>query len=308
MQKQSLPSLNALRAFEAAARTASFTKAGEELGVSQSAISKQVALLEEQLGQELFYRQHRQIELTEAGQRVAQSMAGALGVLRKGLLSQEPKTPHQILLDCDADFAQLWLLPRLHRFETANTGMRVSIKSTVGLNTPPAEDFELAIVWGRGDWSNCNMSPLMTNRVFPLSAPGAFDCPDNAAEPAKITSDMLIHDRTNYWWSAFRAITKEASFDPSLGRIYNQTVLCLDAAARGNGITIGDEISSREYVSSGRLVRPFKQVLPSLDAYYVVYPSDRSLSNEAFELISWLQAETLEHQEWWNAYWNEARH
>lgn len=298
-----LRNLKALRVFEAAARTGGFTRAADELRVSQSAVSKQVAALEAEIGEPLFRRERRRVILTETGRRLAEAVASALNALRGGLPPNGARRPDQVVLHCDADFAQLWLFPRLPAFEAAHPDVRVSIRCTVGLNRPPAEDYACAVVWGRGDWPASRFLPLMTNTVFPVAAPDFFAGLARRPEPRDVTDAMLIHDQTTHWWTAFRAVTASTSYDPRAGRLYNQTALCLEAAARRDGITIGDEVTTGGHLDAGRLTQPFPIRLPSADSYYILTPPQRPIDGPARLLVDWLQAEAERHRQDWRRRW-----
>lgn len=299
----SLAHLKAFRFFDAAARTGSFTRAAKELHVTQSAVSKQVALLESWIGEPLFVRRHRRIELTEAGHRLAAGVASGFQAIREAIRQDGAERPDQIALHCDADFAHLWLFPRLPAFERAHPRLRISIFCTVGMSAPPREGYDCAVIWGRGEWRDCRFQPLMTNTVFPVAAPGFFAPLGRAPRPQDVVGDMLIHDQSTQWWSAFRAVTAETSFDPRAGRLYNQTLLCLEAATRGDGITIGDEVTTRHYLEDGRLTRPFAERLPTPDSYYIATPSRRGPAEPVTILIDWLHEEAAAHTRWWRDYW-----
>lgn len=299
----SLARLNAFRFFDAAARTGSFTRAAAELHVTQSAVSKQVALLEAWMGEALFVRRHRQIELTEAGHRLATAVAGAFQTIREAVRPDAAERPDPVALHCDADFAWLWLFPRLPAFERAHPRLRLSIFCTVGMSMPPREPYDCAVIWGRGEWRDCRFQPLMTNTVFPVAAPDFFASLGRPPKPQDVVGDMLIHDQSTQWWSAFRAVTAETSFDPRAGRVYNQTHLCLEAAARGDGITIGDEVTTSRYLEEGRLTRPFDERLPTPDSYYVALPQRRRPSEATTTLLDWLHEEASAHSRWWRDYW-----
>ncbi len=293
-----LPNLNAMRVFEAAARLGSFTHAASELGVTQSAVSKQVAGLEAQMGQPLFVRGHRQITLTPYGAQVAGAIRDSLQALRDRMNALESGHPTQLRLVCDADFALLWLFPRLPSFEALHPEVRVAVTSEVGLNRPPEHGYDCAVIWGRGNWTQCRFQPLLRNVVFPVAAPGYFARDGRRAELSALRSAELIHDQSTFWWSALFAASGIEGFDPNAGRLYNQTVLCLEAAARGDGITVGDEVSSAGMIREGRLERVLRDSLPSPDAYYIATPLGAANPNVALEFSEWLQQEAATHRTW----------
>ena len=254
--------LNSLRVFERAARHKSFTKAAEELGVTQSAVSKQVQALEEQFGKPLFERFHRRVELTGFGKEVADAAKESFYQLRQKLDSINDPRPHQLRFHGDADFIQLWLFPKLPEFEAANPDIRLSIRSRIQMDSPPEARFDCGIIWGKGNWQDCRFQQFLTNKTFPVAKPGFFDHLDRPPKPDDIDEKFLIHDQTRLWWSAFQTATGAREFDPSRGRLYNQTSLCLEAAKRGDGITIGDEVSTRQLLEQGELYRPFNTRIP----------------------------------------------
>ena len=303
MTLQALPNLNALRVFSVVARTQSFTQAADALGVTQSAVSKQIATLEQQLGKALVVRQHRRIELTPFGKGVAHAATSGFEQMQMKLAALDRSEHHQIRLCGDADFVQLWLFPRLPSFEKAHPKIRISITVAAGLNWVPAADFDFAVIWGRGDWQGCQFEPLLRNTVFPVAAPGFFGDLGRAPRMSDIVESQLIHDQTRFWWRAFRDASGDAGFDPSQGRLYNQTVLCLEAAARGDGVTIGDEVSARYHLETKRLECPMPERLPSPDAYYVASPAGQMMPPEQLAFRQWLKAEVEEHTNWYQEFW-----
>ncbi|SDD42304.1 LysR substrate binding domain-containing protein [Ruegeria marina] len=169
-----LPNLNGLRVLVAVARNNSFTLAADALGVTQSAVSKQISALEVEFGQALFRRYHRRIEITSFGQRVADLAGSAFAQIETGLREMDVPAPDQIRLFGDADFLEQWLFPRLPEFEALHPTIRISITANIGMNNPPEGEWDCAVIWGRGGWNGCRFEALMTNRVFPVAAPSYF--------------------------------------------------------------------------------------------------------------------------------------
>ncbi|WP_299287010.1 LysR substrate-binding domain-containing protein [uncultured Tateyamaria sp.] len=293
-----LPSLNMLLVFVEAARVQSFSVAAERLGVTQSAVSKQVSALEAQMGQPLFTRHHRRVELTEYGAEVAQAAAPAFEHLSNRLNAIGSVQTRQIRFVGDADFVQLWLFPKLPAFERAHPKIRVSIHTQVEMSKAPDMDYDCGIIWGRGNWQNCQYEPFLTNRVFPVAKPGFFDHLNRVPRLDDIDDSQLIHDQTRFWWTALRNAVGLPGFDADSGRIYNQSYLCLEAAARGEGVTIGDEVTTRDYLQSGRLVRPFATALPAHDSYFLVRPRHSRISEPTEAFLRWLRQEADAHESW----------
>ncbi|GAB5469011.1 MAG: transcriptional regulator GcvA [Rhodospirillales bacterium] len=299
---RTLPSLQSLRVFEAAARLESITLAGEALGLTQSAVSKQVAQLEALLGQRLFRRDRRSIALTEAGRRVAWIAATTLADLSTRLDEVVSPGVDSLRLAVDADFSQLWLFPKLPGFYRRHPEVTLSLRSDSKLTAPPERDYDCALLWGRGDWRSCRFRPLFTNTVFPVAAPGFL--PKAEAPLAGLSARDLIHDRSSYWWASLLA-SVGSSVDPELGNTYSSTALCLDAAARGDGVTVGDEVSSRHYLETGRLVVPCDLRLPSPEAYYLAQPKSAPRHEAVNLFVAWLIEEAEAHKGWYGRFWSE---
>lgn len=298
-----LPNLHAMRVLTAVARHESFTRAAEELGVTQPAVSKQIAALEAVLGAPLFHRFHRRIALTPYGAEVAAAAQGALDHLRGRLAMIETGLPEQLRVAGDADFLQLWLFPRLCRFEENHPDVRISLISQVGMNTPPTGDYDCAVIWGRGAWVGCTVERLLTNTAFPVAAPGFMDRIGQPKRLSDIPERYLIHDQTRLWWASFRQMEGADALSPVAGRLYNQSVLCLEAAARGDGVTIGDEVSTANHLFSGRLVAPFDARLASSDPYFLVCPAGRPRTEALARFISWLHDEARQHEQSFTTFW-----
>lgn len=298
-----LPNLNALRVLIQVARLGSFTSAAEALRVTQSAVSKQIAALESDLGQPLFHRFHKRIEITPFGQKIADLASISFAQIENGLREMHAPAPNQIRLHGDADFVELWLFPRLPDFEAQNPDIRISISVTVGMHSPPSNDWDCAVIWGRGDWSGLRFEGLMTNTVFPVAAPDYFAGLERPPRLSDISERALIHDQSRFWWRAFREASGERDLDPNAGRIYNRSSLCLTAAARGDGVTIGDEVTTQALIASGALVCPFPARLPTPDAYYFAYPETSALGDAVQRFRDWLHNEANAHRNFFDHYW-----
>ena len=302
MQNRS-PNLNALRVLVHVARYNSFSRAAEELGVTQSAVSKQIALLEEDFGQKLFQRFHKRIEITPFGQKIADIATSAFGRIEEGIKDAHAPAPNQIRLCGDADFVELWLFPRLPKFERQNPDIRISISIEIGLNAPPSAGWDCAIFWGRGEWRNLRFECLLTNSVFPVARPDYFAGLGRTPRLSDIPERHLIHDQTQLWWRAFREAAGETHFEPSAGRIYNRTALCLTAAQRGDGVTIGDEITTQQALEDGTLCNLFEMRLPSPDSYYLAMRDNVRTQDAMDRFAEWLRSEASSHQEFFQKFW-----
>lgn len=300
-----LPNLKALRVLVEVADSGSFTAAAERLGVTQSAVSKQIAALEAELGSALFERHHRRVEITAFGAEIAHVAGSTFERMADGLSGVSRDRPRQLRLVGDADFLALWLNARLSRFEAAHPEIRLNLVAQVGLNQLPAGDYDIALIWGEGLWSGCVFEPILNNHMFPVAAPDypARTGRSHMPELTELRERDLIHDQTRLWWAAILRSVGGQAPGADAGRLYNLSSLCLDAAARGDGVTIGDEVSTRGYLDSGRLVCPWAVRMPSHHAYYLVRHANVPESDEVAAFRAWLDREVEEHTGWYARFW-----
>lgn len=306
MKRLHLP-LSALRAFEVAARHESFAAAARELAITQPAVSKHIIALEEWLGSTLFERGHRYARLTPQGHRLAARLSDAFDRMSVALeAAQAEAQPHtRLTIAVESDFAHLWLLPRLPDFEACMPGLSVEIVAQVDPVDLNEGGVDCAVLWGGGWWKDCASQPLFTNLAFPVCEPELGD--RLRADRSTLHDMRLIHDRTLDWWKRAAIELDMPDLDWTAGTIYNQTSLCLEAAARGDGITIGDEVSSRYYLEEGTLVIPFDLLLTSPTSYYFLWRGQADAPPALLAFREWLIRQATEHRQWMADYWQRAR-
>lgn len=284
-----LPNLNAIRAFDAAARHGSFARAADELGVSHAAVSRHVRNLEAELGVALFERHARHIVLTGEGSQFARTAAGSLSGLELGTgRLRRGGGRGTVVLDVESDLATLWLMPLLTD-ETLNT---LDVNLDVRIRPDPPRtvlgDADLALTWGAASCTGFKATPFLDFEAFPTAAPSLLAADPNPEDPAFFTSHRLIHDRGIYWWrSYFDAMN--LSFDDAAGHLFfNRSHLCINAAVRGLGLAIGDDVICRDHLASGALVRLSGPALPSRDRFYLLTPDTTALSGPVRRVLDWL--------------------
>ncbi|SIT06267.1 LysR substrate-binding domain-containing protein [Paracoccus saliphilus] len=287
-----LPNLNAVRAFDAAARHQSFSRAADELGVTHGSVSRYIKNLEADLGLQLFERRHRQVALTPAGARYAGTVAEALV-----LISLETGTRvaggarGKVVLDVDSDLALLWLMPRLDRAGLDALGIDIELRSDPEPPRTIAPSTDLAITWGPIDAPGYSREPLLSFTSFPVCAP------DLAAEMRRtgLAGQRLIHDRSMGSWDEI--LRREGlALSSAAGHLtFHRTYLCLDAAAQGLGIAIGDDVTTAEMLKAGRLIRPFGPDMPGRKAFYLSTSSRSPIRPPVLALRNWLLAQAEDH-------------
>ncbi|MCG8692796.1 MAG: transcriptional regulator GcvA [Minwuiales bacterium] len=291
--RRQIPPLTALRAFEAAARHLSFTKAAEELNLTPSAISHQVKALEDFLGASLFRRLHRSLALTDVGRaylpplteafdRIHGATAEVLGRLYDG-----PLTVTMV-----PTFAIRWLVPRLGHFQAQHPDIEVRLMTGVELVDFEHSSVDAAIRYGNGDWPNVRKTLLMREELVPVCSPALLE---NGA-PLKTPSDLkhftLLHDlhRPDEWRMWLTAAGAK-DVDPDRGPKFQGSALALQAAIEGLGVVIIYPPLAEQDLESGRLVIPLDFQLPVRSGYYLLYPEDRADDPRIKAFERWLLSE-----------------
>ncbi len=273
MSKFRIPALNSLRAFEAAARLQSITKACEELHVTHAAVSRHIQKVEQQLGRELFERHHRKIVLNDDGESLLRAVTAAFSQIQRAIAYLSRKqNPERLTISVDPDFAALWLVPRLAEFNAIAPNILVEIIAEKGLRSSEDPQIDCAIQYAAAGSEIENGEVLFRSQLFPVCAPESHRTPA-LRSPEDLRGRVLVHDRTTDEWREFiQRCSSPIDVDPTLGVIFSETLLCLEAAARGQGVAIGDDFLAEMHLSEGRLVKPFERSFPSKNAYYFIIP------------------------------------
>jgi len=266
-----LPPLNALRSFEAAARHLSFTKAANELNVTQAAVSHQIKGLEEALGVKLFRRLNRALLLTEPGQSYLPAVRDALDTLAA---ATERITRHDetgiLTVSALPSLASIWLVPRLNRFLEANPDIQVRLDASEQLVDFGNGDVDVGSRYGRGDYPGLHTERLMTEDIFPVCAP-SLPRPDRPlARPEDLKHHTLLHDDLRLDWRMWLMAAGVDGVDPTRGLTFNASDMVIRAAIEGQGVALGRSALAADALADGSLIKPFDVILPADFAYYVV--------------------------------------
>jgi LysR family transcriptional regulator, glycine cleavage system transcriptional activator len=273
MSKFRFPAMNSLRAFEAAARLQSITKACAELHVTHAAVSRHIQKVEQQLGRELFERHHRKIVLNDDGESLLRAVTAAFAQIQRAIsyLSQN-QHPERLVISVDPDFAGLWLVPRLAEFNAIAPNILVEIIAEIALRFSDDARIDCAIQYAEAGSEIENGEVLFRSRLFPVCAPESTGMPP-LRSPEDLRGRVLVHDRTiSEWREYIQSCSPPIDVDPTVGLIFSETFLCLEAAARRQGIAMGDDFLAEMHLSEGRLIKPFERSFPSKNAYYFVIP------------------------------------
>jgi LysR family glycine cleavage system transcriptional activator len=272
-----LPPLSALRAFEAAARLQSFSRAADELNVTPAAISHQVHALEEDLGVRLFHRLNRAVELTPSARvllpGLSEAFAGIHASVRRLRAHNDTGT---LTITASPSFAAKWLVPRLHRFQERHAAIDVRISASDEVVDLSKGDFDLAIRYGTGRYPGLHVETLLQNEVFPACSPRLLEEGPPLRTPEDLSHHALIHDHAADrdplapTWAMWLKAAGVTCVPPASGLSFSAGHLALDAAIAGHGVVLAYSSIAAADLAAGRLVRLFSLSLPDLFAYYVV--------------------------------------
>jgi len=299
-----LPNLNALRAFEAAARNLSFTKAARELSVTQGAVSHQVATLETQLGLQLFERLNRRLQLTEAGRRYLPALTEALDRIAFATqeLTVEERTG-QLRVTVMPSFAQMWLLPRLRRFREQAPEIDVMVLASESLADFAREPVDLGVRFGFGRYAGLHVNHLMDDAVLPVCAPGLRNGRPGLGRPEDLVHHALLHDDAGEdnqlvdWGDWLRAAGVEG-VDPGRGPSFSTSSFVIMSAIAGEGVALGRLTLCLQELVAGRLVQPFGPILPLDRSYWLVTTQEKARWPKVARFMAWMKEEAAAQPAW----------
>ena len=287
-----IPPLTALRAFEAAGRHLSFTKAADELHVTQAAISHQVKSLEKYLGLKLFRRLNRTLLLTDAGQLYLPPLTDAFeGITRATHRLRQHLGRARLTVSVLPSFAAGWLVPRLGRFRQRCPDVDLRIDPTNSLTDFRRDDVELGILYGRGNYPGLRTDRLMREEFFPVCSPRLLEGPAPLRDPADLTHHTLLHDDMTVDWRTWLLAAGVEGVDAERGITVTDSSMLLRAAIAGQGVALARSVLAADEIASGRLVRPFDVDVPAEYAYYLAYPEKSADQPNVVAFREWILEE-----------------
>ena len=268
-----LPPMNALRAFEAAARLGSFSRAADEIFVTHGAVSRAVRQLEDFLGQKLFRRTTRSVTLTTTGEVYALEIRSILDRLARATSqAMEQGAEGAINVSTLDSFASKWLLPRLRGFRRRHPGIDVRLSTADHLVDFVNDDIDLALRYGPGNYEGLEADFIMDEDLSPVCSPELLEGPHPLRIPDDLRHHALIHDVFVVDWKMWLTAAGVEDIDATRGASYESSDLGIMAAIQGDGVALGRSQLVEDDIAAGRLVRPFDLALSAGYSYYVVYP------------------------------------
>jgi LysR family glycine cleavage system transcriptional activator len=302
-ERRRLPPLNALRAFEAAARHLNFSRAADELSVTPGAVSQQIQNLEDYVGAALFKRTPKGLLLTDAAQTALPSLREAFDRLAEAAsLLTAAVDGRRLTLTAPPSFAAKWLAPRLGAFERAHPQVDVWLSAGMELVDMTAGEVDVAIRYGGGRYPGLEVSRLIGETVIPVVSPGLLN-EHPLDTPRDLFGQVLLHDGSPDLddscpdWSMWLAARGLKDIDGLRGPRFNQSSLVIEAAVNGRGVALAKRTLAQADLEAGRLVAPL-QIATVVDfAYYLVHPKAKGRLPQVKAFISWIEAEAQAHEE-----------
>ncbi|WP_282007960.1 LysR substrate-binding domain-containing protein [Brevundimonas aveniformis] len=278
--------LNSLRVFEAAARFGSYTRAAEALGMTQAAVSWQIRSLETRLEQTLFHRVGREMQLTSAGERLADAAGEAMAVLRAALDEVTEGEETVLAITTLQTLASLWLAPRLGGFQLAHPRLAVRLDTSARPVDLRREGMDIAIRAGNGDWPGLESIHLMPALITPLCTPDLVETLSLDDPEALINAPRVGADEEWQLWFAQAGL---GDAPPPSSRFQAETQMIEVASALGGrAVALGSPIFFAADLASGRLVQPFETVASFADGYWLAWPAERRRTAKIAAFRTWI--------------------
>lgn len=292
--RKELPPLDLLVAFEAAGRLSSFTAAAEQLNLTQAAVSRQIRLLEDELGQKLFIRSHRAVHLTEQGRKYLHTVTLALDHLANASRAvRRAPSGLGVTVAATHSVATLWLLPRIKNFQAENPDVDIKLIASDRDEECLADAVDISILRGDGSWPGFYAERLLDEEVFPICSPAYLAQSAPIARPADLIDTVLIHVEANHEeWMTWRVWLTEMQVElPESHRqlLINTYPLSIQAAVDGLGVALGWRHLVDDHLASGQLVRPLADSVTTKDGYFVLTRKGRDLPAEADAFLDWVR-------------------
>jgi LysR family glycine cleavage system transcriptional activator len=287
-----LPPLAAIRVFEAAARHLSFTRAADELGMTQAAVSYQIKLLEERVGGPLFLRRPREVVLTEAGQQLAPRLRDAFEMLREAFSDLADQSEGTLTINTMHTFAANWLAPRLGSFNLAHPNIAVRLETTTRVVDFVREEVDVVVRSGNGGWPGLVATKLLDVHFTPMISPELAARVGGINEPKDVLKVPLLDPKDEWWIIWFKAHDLPLdALEKQTAPSFNMMTLDAEAAMAGMGITLlMPEYFQRE-LEQGRLIMPFERLIDQDSGYWLAYPEGRRNVLKIKVFRDWIVAE-----------------
>jgi DNA-binding transcriptional LysR family regulator len=287
-----IPPLSSLQAFETIARRKSFALAAEELHLTPSAVSHQVAKLEALLHVRLFERSARGVEITPAGQQYLQRVASALGAINTATEDLRHGVQDTLYVHSSPSFASLWLMPRIARFAERHPTISLVLSASHVHSDFQLGQMDIDIRYGMPNWPNLEVESIFTERIMPLASP-EFIRAHALREPADLMRVPLIQSSVNLvqwpdWFTRFHPSERPER----MGLRFDRAMMSLDAAVQNLGVALESASLGQAHIDNGKLEPIFSDQLSlQVQAHFMVYPGRHASRKEVKSFLEWLKEE-----------------
>lgn len=286
-----IPPLNSLRAFEATARQLSFTRAADELCVTQGAVSRHVRNLEEYLGVQLILRNTRQVQLTDAGINMLSGLTQGFNVIAN-TVEAVTRQHNDLNLLVSSGFAMLWLIPRLQHFHADSTNPHVRLTTRAGTIRFEPEHFDAGIIYGDGNWPGVQAELVFREQLVPVCSQALMKGEYPLTDLQNLQHHTLLHPSTDHRdWRVWLKENEVSGVDADQGLAFESMDAALRAASMGHGIAISDLSLLKDEFASQWLLQPFPGSFYSGQGYYFVYSEEKADTPQIVQFRQWLQAQ-----------------
>lgn len=289
-----LPSLTALRAFDAAAQAGSFRAAAEKLSVTPTAISHHIRTLEDQLGTRLFDRTGREVTLTDDGKRLASSTGQAFGLLSETIQSLR-KTSHQVVrIAAGPIFAARWLMPRISEFWAAHPGIELEVAPSWRPGVSHEGRADIVVRWERMADAPHGAEKILELNPVAIASPAYLDRYGPIDSPRQLLDRPILHQGNHWGWLDWFAAMGVPTPGPLRGAVFEDANILLRGAADGQGAIVGWLPLIDQDLNEGRVIRLFDEEIPATHAYYVEPFPGRPATTASQRVTRWLVSEAKE--------------
>ena len=294
--REMLPPANSLVSFEAAARHLNFTHAAKELSVTQAAVSRQIKILEEHLGTHVFERLSCGLRLTSQGARLHQAVTMGYAHIANTVV-EIGRTKHSdgLTVSTSVPFANYWLMSRITKFRAAHPDIAVRLVASAPIHDLAMAGIDVAVRYGRGNWTGVNAVHLLDNEVFPICAPSYMSDRPLFKEPAELLSETLLHlielDRNWVTWDTWLPVLGVRDKPLNRGLEFDSYLILTQALLDGQGIALGGGQLAGDFLAHGALIRPIDATLISEQAFYLLTPKEIPISSQTDLFNKWMLSE-----------------
>lgn len=289
-----IPPTQFLKGFEAAARFESFSRAAEEVGLTQSAISHQMRLLEGQIGQPLFLRVGREVRLTDAGRDYHRTVRRCLDMMEEGYRRLEPyRKPGSVVIYAPQDFARRWLLPRLPELKAAALACDPWLDTSGATVDFETMEVDIALIHAPEPPPNCESLLIARDRLSPVAEPALAAM---LRQPSDLLQAPLIHEEGPIGWADWLAHTGIEAGKVWKGTNFSDSDIALAAAELGQGVALASLFLAGDALAAGILVQPFVEAIDSSRAWYALSSPERLKDGDVRDVWSWLGQQAMERE------------